>query len=242
MYPGGIWHRHAHSIQQCKFLSLPLLQLWHKACCLSSLGMCFLMSKTGSVAEIPSIWRMLRAKPWLPNQGPGRKWHCSLSSVVMKNSLGLCRHSHVLGDLICSDWTSEGSVITMALSSYLLLSETSMVETQLHPYSYVWFGTSGQVELLGQNILPGKSELEKGQNDHWLLQVPCFAWLELQAGCQPWWGFHLRTGGGWGFGGQRCCITSLSALSKISTSQIFVEWWVTENVECGCQEKYPWKN
>lgn len=37
------------------------------------------------------------------------------------------------------------------------------------------------------------------------------------------------------------CVTSLSALPKISTPQIFVAWWVTENVECGCQEKCPWK-
>lgn len=81
----------------------------------------------------------------------------------------------------------------MALESYLLLSETPIVVTQLHPHPYVWFGASGQEELFDQNILPGKAELEKGQNDHWLMQVPCYAWLELRTGCQPRWDFRLKT-------------------------------------------------
>lgn len=54
--------------QRSKFLSLSLLQLWPSMCCLISLDISFLLSKTRRLAELLSLWRMLVAKPGFPTR------------------------------------------------------------------------------------------------------------------------------------------------------------------------------
>lgn len=76
--------------QRSKFLSLPLLQLWPRTCCLIPVGISHLLFKTRRLAEVLPVWRMLRAKSCLPNQATGRKWLCGLSCVVVRNSVALC--------------------------------------------------------------------------------------------------------------------------------------------------------
>lgn len=147
----------------------------------------------------------------------------------------------VLRDPVFPGWTHQGPVTTLTLGSHLLLSKTPIAVTQLHPHPYVWSGTLGQAELLGQNILWENQNLRRDRTAPSCWGVHCCACLELWAGCQPQWDFHLRTGGRKGLGGQRCYIISLTALYKISSPQIFGEWWVTENLQSGCQEKYLWK-
>lgn len=162
-YPGDFWHGSRPMTQRFNFLSLSLLPLWPRTCCLTSLNMSFLMFRTRSLAKTPCIWRMLRANPW-PLQ-PGHReeatlWFefcCSeefIEPLLMVPFLGIpYAWAEPLKDL-SPPWHSDPISSSQKLQ-WLWHSCTLILMCGL---------ALSQVALLGQNILSRKSEQEKEQN------------------------------------------------------------------------------